>query len=489
VAAPAASGDGSVAAPAASGRLAIPEVLRLLDGDGCVLCRTREQAAATWVRWFVIESHGDPAMLVSLVDTGGFCPAHARRLLGLDAPQLLRMPWEFVLRGALERAERLAAGSLPGPATVACPLCRTCADREAMASGDLVGSLQQPRVAELLRARGGLCYRHLRAQLPRMRAPQQAVAAAAVAASLGDLAPESEAACLALAGADPDAPARAPLLAAHAARLAAGEGISGSRDGDPAGLPPRQRLIADLLAGSCPECRATGREETRYLLWLHQRWPERGPASLETHLCPRHLHDMWATGESAGWLTGIRAGAGRYLAARLATAAADPGAADGRRRFGRRATLPFGRRAVLPEPYLVAFQAVLGDSYCRACRVGQAASRRQRDLIRASLHDIRVLEAVGDAHGICLRHAVDGAATAADTGPDWRPLLSRLVTRLRQDQWELREDSEKQAWDSRHEPAGSERAAWRRIPALLDGAVYLGLAEPEVHDRGSSGCS
>jgi hypothetical protein len=493
VARPATSRDDAHPAPAPAGRLAKPEVLRLLDSDGCVLCRTREQAAAIWARWFVIESHSDPAMLASLLDSGGFCPSHTRRLLSLDSPQLLRMPWQFVLRGALERAERLAAGSGAIPATAPCTLCRTCGDREALASGDLVGSLGLPEVRAALPARGGLCYLHLRALLPRMRAPQVAVAAEAVAARLSQIPPDSEAACLALAGADPDALARAPLLGAHAARLteahaarlteahaarlAPAEGPSGPSEQDPAGLPPRDRLIADLLAGSCPLCRAAGREETRYLLWLHERWPKRGPASLETHLCPRHLHDMWATGNSAGWLTGTRARSGRQLAAALAAAAADPPAAGNARR-------PFSRRARPPAAYRIAYEAVRGDSYCRACKVGQAATRRQRDLIRACLHDTRVLEAVGDAHGICLRHAVAvnpaAGARGAAADPAWQPLLLRLVTRLRQAQWELSEDSEKQAWDCRHEPAGSEQTAWRRIPSLLDGAVFLGLAEPEA---------
>jgi hypothetical protein len=490
VAQPTTSRSDTHPAPARPGDRGMPEVLRLLAGEGCVLCRTRDQAAATWVRWFVIESHSDPATLVPLLDSDGFCPAHTRRLLGLDSPQVLAMPWEFVLRGALPRAERLAAGSGPGRAAAPCPLCRTCRDREAVAADDLVAHLAQPQVTAVLRDRGGLCYRHLRELLPRMRPPQAAMAAEAVAARLSTLPPESPEACLALAGFDRDAPARGPLLGTHAARLA---GLA-----DPVGLPPRDRLTADLQAGSCPVCRAAFREETRYLLWLHERWPKGGPASLETHLCPRHLYDMWATGDSAPWLTGIRASSASRLAAGLAAAGADPAAAPRSRwplaRRGQRgADHPHGdagntgppaasraqpgelHRATPAEAYASAYGAVHGDDYCRACRLGQGAAQRQRDLVRASLHDARVLAAIGDAHGICLRHAAD-----ADADPGWRPLLVRLLTQLRQAQWELSEASEKGAWDHRHEPAGSEQTAWRRIPALIDGAVYLGLAEPEA---------
>ncbi|MGH3289031.1 MAG: hypothetical protein ACRDPD_30875, partial [Streptosporangiaceae bacterium] len=65
----------------------------------------------------------------------------------------------------------------------------------------------------------------------------------------------------------------------------------------------------------------------------------------------------------------------------------------------------------------------------------------------------RVRHAFDNAHGVCLRHA---AAVAADR--DAAPVVSRLVTQLLLAQRDLADD------------------AWRRIPALLDGEVYLGLA-------------
>lgn len=51
----------------------------------------------------------------------GFCPAHTRRLIALGEPAVLRQPWEFVLRAAVGRTERLItageappAGAVPG---------------------------------------------------------------------------------------------------------------------------------------------------------------------------------------------------------------------------------------------------------------------------------------------------------------------------------------------------------------------------------------
>ena len=56
------------------------------------------------------------------------------------------------------------------------------------------------------------------------------------------------------------------------------------------------------------------------------------------------------------------------------------------------------------------------------------------------------------------------------------PVVSRLVTQLLLAQRDLADDVVWQARDGRHEPNDCEQDAWRRIPALVDGEVYLGLA-------------
>lgn len=129
----------------------VPRVLDLMDRPGCVLCRTRAEAAGIWTRWFVIENHGVPATLLALEQSAGFCPAHTRRVLAEGGPEVLRMPWEFTVRGAIGRAGRLAAGDDPGRGRrdqprSPCPLCRVIAQREQATRDDLAGSLDDPHV-------------------------------------------------------------------------------------------------------------------------------------------------------------------------------------------------------------------------------------------------------------------------------------------------------------------------------------------------------
>jgi len=454
----------------------VPRVLDLLDRPGCVLCRTQADAAGTWMRWFVLENHSDPATLLALGESTGFCPAHTRRVLTEAGPDVLRLPWEFTVRGAIDWAGRLASGRPAGrfrrsTPRASCPLCRVIAQRERATRSDLAACLDNPEVMATLRDRGALCYRHLRDLLPGLPPAQAAVAAAAVADLLTGVPPGSREASLMLAGHDLDALARAPYLDAHA--LALTEEAQGNlRAGRMADLAPADRMIAELIAGSCPVCRATGREETRYLRWLGEHRPRDGPASLDLHLCGVHLHDAWSAdgAEGAGPLvTGVRGAAARDQAAALAAAAGSLRSAPrGGRPPARVSGGKAGRRAP-QEAFRVAAHRVIDDGYCRACRVGEGAAARQQALLRACLRDPRVLRVLEESHGLCLRHGAEVAA-----GPETAPVLIRLLSQLRQVQWELDEDAQKQAWDRRHEPKGREQAAWRRLPALLDGEAHLG---------------
>ena len=124
----------------------VPRVLDLLDRPGCVLCRTQADAAGTWMRWFVLENHSDPATLLALGESTGFCPAHTRRVLTEAGPDVLRLPWEFTVRGAIDRAGRLASGRPAGrfrrtTSRASCPLCRVIAQRERATRSDLAACL------------------------------------------------------------------------------------------------------------------------------------------------------------------------------------------------------------------------------------------------------------------------------------------------------------------------------------------------------------
>jgi hypothetical protein len=387
--------------------------------------------------------------------------------------------------GAVSRAARLTAPRGAGrfgrdAAQASCPLCRVIAQWEHATRGDLADSLDNPEVQAAVRDRGALCYRHLRDLLPGLTPAQAATVAAVVADLLTAVRPGSQQASLVLAGHDPDLLARAPYLDAHALALAK-EAQGNRRAGGIADLAPADRMIAELLAGSCPVCRAIGREETRYLLWLGEYRPEDGPASLDLHLCERHLHDAWSAGgaEHAGPLvTGVRGTAARDQAADLATAAGNLRGTPRRARRHAGASRGNADRGAPQEAFRVAAHNVIHENYCRACRVGESAAARQQALLRACLRDSRVLRVLEESHGLCLRH---GTEVAPD--PEAAPVLIRLLSQLRQAQWELEEDAQKHAWDRRHEPKGREQDTWRRLPALIDGEVFLGIAADDNGTR------
>ncbi len=409
---------------------------------GCLLCGVRKEATQLWLRWFIAENHADPALLRSLGESAGFCPVHNRRLFAEAGPHVMRLPLVYAIRGAASRAERLTGVARQRrwrsrrPAAP-CPLCRVIAERERAAAADVAAMLDQPEAAAALADCGGLCRGHLGRLLSRLSVTQATVAADIVNWQLAVLPAGAPETLLVLAGQDDDALARVPFIEAHARRIRE-EPHAVRRSAE---LSPASRLIADLAAGSCPACRAASREEVRYLLWLGEDTAEHGPVETVPRLCPRHLYDAWhlhaagTASRNASWL------ASAVSAGSHAHAALD----------------------------------VADDRSCRACLAGLDGGQRQLGLLRACLLDTRVLRAVGEAHGLCLRHA---AVMAADH--DAGPVLSRLVTQLREVQWELDEDAAKRAWDRRHEPKGHEQDAWRRAPALVDGAVYLGTDWPAI---------
>lgn len=111
-------------APEWHGYGGVPEAVRLLGEEGCVLCRSMEQAASAWVRWFAIESHSDPPALLGFQNSLGFCAPHTRLLLGLGSPRSSATRGNSLF-GARSRA--CSAGSpgqrrrRPGPARCAAP--------------------------------------------------------------------------------------------------------------------------------------------------------------------------------------------------------------------------------------------------------------------------------------------------------------------------------------------------------------------------------
>jgi hypothetical protein len=432
----------------------VRDVLVMLGEAGCALCRAREGATDVWLRWFAMENHTEVPTLTLFKDALGCCPAHTRRLLRLRAPAVLAGPWEWVLRGAVARAQTLHSTTRTGPRPApVCPVCAVVEEHERASAEKLAGSLAHPDVARAVHDRGSLCCRHLRRLLPLLDRADALTAARAVH-DLLDSAAGASSALVVVAGRDPDASARAALLRAHADHL--GE--------VPAARGPADRLVADLLAGSCPVCRAVGREEARYLVWLGTPQAGRGPSGGELELCDRHTHDLPTLAPGGRWVVETAVSAARDRLSALISATQPPPPAP--------KTHP-GVRA-LPT-YEEALAAATEEPYCRTCVVGRTAAERQLALITACADDNWVLGLLPESHGLCLRHTAELPASPA-TGPVVRHTLSRL----REIQWEHAEYARKQAFGARHEPKGTEETTWLRVPLLIDGTVTLGLGDTEA---------
>lgn len=438
-----------------------PEVVRLLATPGCVLCRTRDAVEDTWLRWFAIETHGDAETLSALHDSVGFCPAHTRRVVGLDNAAVVRRPWEFVLRSAIARAMALVDGQPPRPAAP-CPACAVVMERVTAENRFLLERLDHAGVRQQLRDNAGLCVRHGGDAVASLEPEHVAVVADAVRAALAGDTPVEV-----VTGTDSDAGHRAGFV-----RLIAND-VTTEDDLD---LAPRDRLVVDLLAGTCPSCRARGRAEVRYLCWLTTHDDARAPVAQDTELCGVHLHDLVALAGVGSWAVGARRDAVRARVTRLADAAAALPARRGRLMAGRRRARDDDADGSAEREYAVARSNLVEGPRCRACAAGDTADERCRSLLSVGIGDARVRRALEESHGLCLHHAKTLPAPVAG------PYRERLLTQLRLISWELDEDIRMQAWDTRHETRGREVTAWRRVPMLLDGMAYLGRADDRSHD-------
>jgi hypothetical protein len=403
-----------------------PDLLVELGRRGCLACNARDEALERYVTWFAIESHAEPATLAGLRGSLGFCPPHARRLLAVPrADAALRTPYSAIVRAA--------RALLDDPATAAqCPACAVVDGAELRSLQRLVDELGDRDVAAAYGAGDGLCLPHLEATLR--------FAPFATARTLA--APLADAEELRF-GSDPDANARA----ACRARVP---------------QPTRQsattieRLIERLEHDACPTCLAAGRAERRYLTWLTHEAAHRTDAlavSLEG-LCPSHLHDIADAG-LRGWVVAVQTRARQAEIQKMLRAPA-PSAP---RRWPRRASVDEWR------------EALLRPRVCPACRAANTVERRESELLAVTLGDHRVAHRYVRSHGLCVWHALGTTASI---------VRDVAAVRLETIGWELEESLRKTGWDFRHEPQGPEADAWRRAPALLDGATYLGAPAGEM---------
>ncbi|MFG3527444.1 hypothetical protein ACGF8B_11925 [Streptomyces sp. NPDC047917] len=407
------------------------EALHLMHGGLCAVCRERDESAARWLSYFVMESHRQEGTRARVQESAGLCPAHTRRLLAApSSPWLMPQLLDLALTGGTRLLRT------PGTRRSRCPCCTAGDDATGRATETLLCALGHPPVREGVQD-GAVCLPHI--AVLATRAPYEYGLQLAESASAA-LEEERETAWL--AGTDEDARIRAAL----------------HRRIDPLLLDEERhrrrsttsRWQADVGMDCCPLCLAEHRCARRLLKWAATTTGRGRPAREESVLCARHLHDLAATG-------------GPNVRAVLA---------ENRSQWGTRLdhfrTLlgQDGKERDRAGPYL------RSEPRCRACAEEREAVRRQAALLTAQLRDPVRAREYGHTHGICLRHALSWP------GPRPDPVQEVAEARLALLRWEIDEVLRKQAWHTRHEPKGAGTDLSLHAPTLLDGRVHTGLPAP-----------
>jgi hypothetical protein len=341
--------------PPGPSRLALFGAEDLLRPDGCPVCRYVAEAGDRFLGWFALEAHADADMITRLCRSLGFCPVHARAMLGQPGAEgRMTAVYTYLLRAA---ARYLAEGTSPPEPCLGCTRDAEATER---ALDTLLAGLQEPDLRDRYRAAHGLCLPHLRAAAPRCGRGLAAWLAEDMLARLaagppglavlaGDRAllpaaalpsPRSDVcrACLmahrlvrdalahpgSSAGPVPGAPsaglcpahlrdacsgpAAARLLAAEAERSLAWLARTTSPPSAFAKLAGRRRGRAGEVPGGCPACRSAGAPADQAVRALHAAAPDQQP-----QLCLRHVMAL-RDREPRGADPFVRSAAGRTQA-------------------------------------------------------------------------------------------------------------------------------------------------------------------------------
>jgi len=274
----------------------------LLTAPGCPVCRYTAEAADRYLGWFALEGHGDPTMITAMCASLGMCAQHTRRLMSQPgAAARLTAVYPYVLTAARELLSSRVAAVQP------CPACQRddVANRSALET--LLDGLSEEEIRSRCRDLGGVCLPHLSGAIaigPRHVAEW-------LARTVQETLEASPAVPAWLAGADPDAEARAVL-----------------RQALPIGETP--------VRGTCTACLATARAERDSLASLLSHSPD--DSDLAAVLCSTHLADAAFAAPGA-----------RQLGALLGWQAASLAALPGRRRHRRAPGCPVCRAVGLAE--------------------------------------------------------------------------------------------------------------------------------------------
>jgi hypothetical protein len=401
--------------PRGPSRLALFGAEDLLCAAGCPVCRYVAEARDRFLGWFALEAHGEASTITRLCRSLGFCPAHARELLGQPGAEgRMTAVYRYLLRAA---AGYLAAGTAPW---APCPACEHDAEAAQRAVDTLLTELREDGVRDRYRAGDGLCLPHLRAAAPRGGRRLTPWLAGEMIARLAS-ADGPRALALIAGDRDPDADVRIRLRAS---------------------LPPGPPRSGDL----CPPCLAAALAERAVL------------ASPQVGLCPAHLHEACsdAGGGGHGPLSPAAAQVLTLNSERPASwldGIAEPvglaGAALGL--IGRRRDPCHGA----------------GAGQCPACRAASAAAARWLGAWSAATDAPSAVP----VPRLCLRHVMSLRPRDPRAAGAAAPAAAAATAMILE---ELEEALRKRAWANRNEPRGREMTAWRRAAALIDGRIYGG---------------
>ena len=419
----------------------LSEFERLLREPGCPACRYLAEAERSFFSWLRIESFSVAEVQARLRAGMGMCDVHSRRLIeDFGEGHVMTIIAREAIAGA---RQRLRDEGEPGP----CPACDAVGFGGQRARQLVVDALADPATARAYSEHDGVCLAHFLEAAPRVDASTLTLMTDRLLATLR--APDSAAIVALLAGEDPDVDRRA----AARRRLPEGTSAGSTVDG----------LCGRLGVAACPVCLSAGLAERGYIRWFLERTVENDP-SLDNdpgELCRAHLHDL--------------ARADRPLAAAAIEHKRSSRAAQLERLRSRLAELsPPGRRGRRGGVDLDAVrEEVVTKAYCPACNARDGIESAQLELVDAALALPGVRDLYERSHGLCVRHALQ-----ASDGHAARLARRHANARLGVLGWEVHETARKYAWAFRHETSGSERDAWLRALAQINGRVFEGGPAP-----------
>jgi len=418
--------DHALAFPAGAAEAPVVNPWLLLDAEQCPLCRAAQLAEDQWVQWLAgwrkPPETGHEHRGASL----GFCPGHARRVLGEPAfSEALT-----ALAPSLARAAMTVLGRIQDPAP--CPVCRVRDAAIDAAATAIIGAMGDQRLLAAYADNGGPCASHIGVLLARARPDGVRYLTETHVAFLGD-GDDLER----LWGLDPDVSARRAARDALIERCA-------SHDTAPT---TTEVALARWKIDACSPCLVAALAEERHVRWVaaahHESSGASGPAD---ELCAAHLHDLDAIDSAAA-----QALSDRLRLEHLARLEDVMGSEPSGGKFWRRSETDLA--------------AVMPLTSCPACQAAEQARSREHELAYRLVDFSSAARAFRHGHGFCVRGCF---------GHKGGDLLGVTRAHVRLLEWEAQELVRKRSQPDGYEAVGPEDDVVIRLVDHIDGRVLTG---------------